>query len=96
MIRDDKVDAVICLGCLVKGSTMHFEYISEAVTQGIMNLQLTTGIPVIFGVLTCLNEDQALIRAGYDVGANKGHNHGLDWGSTAVEMALLNLKKSKL
>ncbi|KAF9173528.1 hypothetical protein BGX21_009033 [Mortierella sp. AD011] len=81
-------DAVICIGVLIKGSTMHFEYICEAVTQGIMRVGLDSGLPVIFGVLTCLNEEQALSRAGMDK-EGKGHNHGLDWGSGAVEMALL-------
>ncbi|KAF8940110.1 6,7-dimetjyl-8-ribityllumazine synthase [Dissophora ornata] len=81
-------DAVICIGVLIKGSTMHFEYICEAVTQGIMRVGLDSGLPVIFGVLTCLTEDQALSRAGMDKDG-KGHNHGLDWGSGAVEMALL-------
>ncbi|KAG0257310.1 hypothetical protein BG011_004024 [Mortierella polycephala] len=81
-------DAVICIGVLIKGSTMHFEYICEAVSQGIMRVGLDSGVPVIFGVLTCLNEEQALSRAGMDK-AGKGHNHGLDWGSGAVEMALL-------
>ncbi|KAF8984465.1 hypothetical protein CPC16_011532 [Podila verticillata] len=81
-------DAVICIGVLIKGSTMHFEYICDAVSQGIMRVGLDSGVPVIFGVLTCLSEEQALDRAGMDK-AGKGHNHGLDWGSGAVEMALL-------
>ncbi|KAF9207849.1 hypothetical protein BGZ49_010437 [Haplosporangium sp. Z 27] len=81
-------DAVICIGVLIKGSTMHFEYICEAVSQGIMRVGLDSGLPVIFGVLTCLNEEQALNRAGLDK-EGQGHNHGLDWGSGAVEMALL-------
>ncbi|KAK3825069.1 MAG: putative 6,7-dimethyl-8-ribityllumazine synthase [Benniella sp.] len=84
-------DAVICIGVLIKGSTMHFEYICEAVTQGIMRVGLDSGVPVIFGVLTCLNEEQALNRAGMDE-AGQGHNHGLDWGSGAVEMALLKTR----
>ncbi|KAF9158904.1 hypothetical protein DFQ27_000264 [Actinomortierella ambigua] len=83
-------DAVICIGVLIKGSTMHFEYICEAVTQGIMRVGLDTGIPVVFGVLTCLTEEQALNRAGMD---GKGHNHGEDWGTGAVEMALLNTRQ---
>ncbi|KAG0045852.1 hypothetical protein BGZ83_008933 [Gryganskiella cystojenkinii] len=81
-------DAVICIGVLIKGSTMHFEYICDAVSQGIMRVGLDSGVPVIFGVLTCLNEEQALSRAGMDK-AGKGHNHGIDWGQGAVEMALL-------
>ena len=90
LLRDGECDAVICIGCLIKGSTMHFEYISGAVAQGIMDLQLASGSPVIFGVLTCLTEEQAFERAGIPVGNQKGHNHGIDWGTTAVEMALIS------
>jgi 6,7-dimethyl-8-ribityllumazine synthase len=79
-------DAVIAIGVLIKGSTMHFEYISDAVTHGLMKVQLDTGIPVIFGVLTALTDHQALERAGIASGENKGHNHGIDWASAAVEM----------
>lgn len=79
-------DAVIALGVLIKGSTMHFEYISDAVTHGLMRVQLDSGVPVIFGVLTALNDDQALERAGIGKGAEKGHNHGEDYGLAAVEM----------
>ena len=77
------VDAVIAIGCLIKGETMHFEYICEAVTQGIMHLNTHTDVPVIFGVLACMNEEQARARS---IGE---HNHGYGWGQTAVEMALL-------
>jgi 6,7-dimethyl-8-ribityllumazine synthase len=80
-------DAVIALGVLIKGSTMHFEYISDAVSHGLMRVQLDSGVPVIFGVLTALEEDQALERAGIGRGENKGHNHGEDYGTAAVEMA---------
>lgn len=83
MIENDGVDVVVCVGVLIKGDTMHFEYISEAVTQGIMDLNVNSGVPVIFGVLTCLNEEQAEIRS---IGK---HNHGIAWGKSAVEMALL-------
>ncbi|KAI9294914.1 dimethylribityllumazine synthase [Neoconidiobolus thromboides FSU 785] len=80
-------DAVIAIGVLIKGSTMHFEYICEAVTQGITNVALQTNVPVIFGVLTCLSDEQAIQRSDDNV----GHNHGKDWGSAAVEMSLLGL-----
>jgi 6,7-dimethyl-8-ribityllumazine synthase len=79
-------DAVIAIGVLIKGSTMHFEYICDSVSHALMKVQLDTGVPVIFGVLTALNDDQALERAGLGKGANKGHNHGEDWGLAAVEM----------
>jgi len=81
-------DAVIAIGVLIKGSTMHFEYISDAVTHGLMKVQLDTGVPVIFGVLTALTEEQALERAGLGPGENQGHNHGIDWASAAVEMGV--------
>ncbi|CAK9101032.1 6 [Durusdinium trenchii] len=83
----DKVDAVVCVGCLIKGETMHFEYICEAASQGIMRVGLDTGVPVIFGVLTCLNDQQALYRAGLT--EDGGHNHGPEWATTAVEMAVM-------
>lgn len=80
------LDAVIPIGVLIKGSTMHFEYICDSTTQALMKLNFELGIPVIFGVLTCLTEEQAEARAGLIPG--KMHNHGEDWGAAAVEMAL--------
>jgi len=64
---------------------MHFEYIADSVSQGLMRVGLDTGVPVIFGVLTVLNDEQAKARAGLTEG---GHNHGEDWGLAAVEMAV--------
>ncbi|KAL1897050.1 lumazine synthase [Sporothrix stenoceras] len=78
-------DALIAIGVLIKGETMHFEYIADSVSQGLMRVQLDTGVPVIFGLLTVLNEKQGLARAGVIEGS---HNHGEDWGSAAVEMAV--------
>ncbi|TKA72427.1 hypothetical protein B0A55_05401 [Friedmanniomyces simplex] len=82
-------DALIAIGALIKGSTMHFEYISEAVSQGLMRVQLDTGCPVIFGLLTLLTEEQGMERAGI-AGArgDEGHNHGEDWGAAAVELGV--------
>uniref|UniRef100_A0A093XIX7 6,7-dimethyl-8-ribityllumazine synthase n=1 Tax=Talaromyces marneffei PM1 TaxID=1077442 RepID=A0A093XIX7_TALMA len=79
-------DAIIAIGVLIKGETMHFEYISEAVSHGIMRVQLEANVPVIFGLLTLLTEEQGLERAG--LGSGKKHNHGEDWGLAAVELAL--------
>lgn len=87
LIEKKRVDAVICLGVLIKGETMHFEYLCSAVSEGIMRLGLDTGVPVVFGILTCLTEAQARARA---VGEN---NHGIGWGKTTVEMALLSKQK---
>lgn len=56
---------------------MHFEYISESVSHGLMNVQVETGTPVVFGVLTCLTDEQALQRAGISTeNVDKNHNHG--------------------
>jgi 6,7-dimethyl-8-ribityllumazine synthase len=80
-----RVDVIICLGCLIKGDTMHFEVISEATANGIMTVGLETYIPIIFGVLTVYNKDQAIIRSVGD------KNEGLNWGKSAVEMALARM-----
>ncbi|KAF8633853.1 hypothetical protein AX15_001224 [Amanita polypyramis BW_CC] len=82
-------DAVIAIGVLIKGATMHFEYICDSVSHALMKVQLESGVPVIFGVLTALNDEQALERAGLSSGENRGHNHGEDWGLAAVEMGAL-------
>jgi len=79
-------DAIIAIGVLIKGATMHFEYIADAVSHGLMRVQLDSGVPVIFGLLTVLTEEQGLERAG--LGSNGMHNHGEDWGSAAVELGL--------
>jgi 6,7-dimethyl-8-ribityllumazine synthase len=76
-----KVDAVIVLGCVVQGETPHFTFICEGVAQGITQLNITTGKPVIFGVLTTLNQEQALERAG-----GKHGNKGFEAGITALKM----------
>jgi 6,7-dimethyl-8-ribityllumazine synthase len=79
-----EVDAVICLGCLIKGDTMHFEYIAAAASQGIMGVSTATGVPVAFGLLTALTDAQAESRSAPDAG-NKGREAAL----AAVEMATL-------
>ena len=68
---------------------MHFEYISDAVSHALMKVQLDTGVPVIFGVLTALTDEQALQRAGLTEG---GHNHGEDWAIAAIEMGVQSRK----
>ena len=80
--------AAVAIGVLIKGSTQHFEYISESVSHGLMRVQLDTGVPVIYGVLNCNTDEQALVRAGVGKGETKGHNHGEDWGAAAVELAV--------
>ena len=87
LIKSKKVDAVVAIGCLIKGETMHFEYLSDTTFNGLMRVGLDTGKPVVAGVLTCLNEKQAVVRSTGD------NNHGYGWGLTALEMALLTKKK---
>jgi len=77
-------DAVVCLGCLIRGETPHFEYISEAVAHGIMSAAAETGVPMSFGVLTTNSAEQALERA-VPGSANKGWEAAM----AAVEMATL-------
>ena len=77
-------NAVVCLGCLIKGETMHFEYIAEACAHGIMQASTTTGVPVLFGVLTTTTEEQARERA-----AENDDNKGREVALAAVEMATL-------
>ena len=79
-----RFDAIVCLGCVIKGDTMHFEHIASAVSQGIMDAATETGVPLSFGVLTTLTEEQAAARAA-DGPDNKGHEAAL----AAVEMATL-------
>lgn len=85
-------DAVICLGCVIQGETRHFEFISQSVADGCMNLSLKTNIPVIFGVLTTENHDQAIQRAG-----GKHGNKGEEAAYTAIQMVNMKhmLKKQK-
>ncbi len=80
----DDLDAVICLGCIIQGETPHFTYICQSVTQGITQLNLEYNIPFIFGVLTTLNQEQALERAG-----GKHGNKGDEAAVTAIKMAAL-------
>jgi len=77
-------DAVICLGCLIKGETLHFEYIAAAASQGIMDVSVSTGVPVAFGLLTVTTDQQAETRA-----ASGPTNKGGEAASAAIEMAAL-------
>ncbi len=76
------VDAVVCLGAIVRGETAHFDYVAMGATQGILQAGLDTGIPVVFGVLTVDTQQQALDR----IGGKEGHK-GEEAALTAIEMA---------
>jgi len=84
LAKTGRYDAVICLGAVIRGSTPHFDYVSSEVSKGIANVMLSTGIPVIFGVLTTENIEQAIERAG-----TKAGNKGFDAALTAIEMTNL-------
>ena len=77
-------NALITLGAVIKGSTPHFDYVSAEVSKGVAHVSLETGVPVIFGVLTTDNIEQAIERAG-----TKAGNKGSDAAKTAIEMANL-------
>src|SRR5215510_5777747 len=79
-----RFDAIICLGCVIKGDTMHFEYISAAASHGIMDVSIAAGVPVAFGMLTALDDDQARARS-----ADGPDNKGREAARAAIEMATL-------
>jgi 6,7-dimethyl-8-ribityllumazine synthase len=83
----ETIDAVICLGCVIQGETRHFEFISQAVANGVMRVSLDYGTPVIFGVLTCDTMEQAHDRAGGKYG-----NKGAEAAYTALKMIELEEK----
>jgi 6,7-dimethyl-8-ribityllumazine synthase len=85
-----QTDAIICLGCVIQGETPHFDYICNAVSEGIMNLNLKYSKPFIFGVLTCTNRQQAIDRSGGIMG-NKGEEAAL----TAISMVALKQELSQ-
>jgi 6,7-dimethyl-8-ribityllumazine synthase len=86
MAKTKKYDAVICLGAIIRGSTPHFDYVANEMSKGIAKVSLDEELPVIFGVLTTENIEQAIERAG-----TKAGNKGFDAAVTAIEMAnLLN------
>src|SRR6266566_1095214 len=80
-----RADAVIAIGCVLRGETAHFDYVASEVARGVQLAQLDTGVPIIFCVLTCDTLEQAIDRAGLK-GGNKGHEAGM----AAVEMANLS------
>ncbi len=81
MAESKKYDAIICLGAVIRGSTSHYDYVCNEVTKGIATVSLKSGIPVMFGVLTTDNLEQAIERAGSKVG-----NKGYDAAVGAIEM----------
>ena len=84
MAESGKYDAVICLGAVIRGSTSHYDYVCSEVSKGIASVSLKSGIPVMFGVLTTENIEQAIERAG-----SKAGNKGSECAQGAIEMVNL-------
>ena len=84
LAKSGKYDAVICVGSVIRGDTTHYDYVCSEVSKGIAQISLSTGVPVLFGVLTTENIEQALARAG-----SKAGNKGYDCALSAIEMVNL-------
>ncbi len=84
MAKSGRYDAVICLGAVIRGSTSHYDYVCNEVSKGIASVSLESGIPVLFGVLTTENIEQAIERAG-----SKAGNKGSECAAGAIEMVNL-------
>lgn len=84
MAKSGKYDAVICLGAVIRGATTHYDYVCSEVSKGIANVSLSSDIPVMFGILTTENIEQAIERAG-----TKAGNKGYDCAVGAIEMVNL-------
>jgi 6,7-dimethyl-8-ribityllumazine synthase len=82
--QSGRYDAVVCLGCLIRGGTPHFDYLAAEVTKGVAQIGLATGLPVVFGILTTESVEQAIERAGTKMG-----NKGAEAAMAALEMANL-------
>ncbi|MEI3220279.1 MAG: 6,7-dimethyl-8-ribityllumazine synthase [Lachnoclostridium sp.] len=84
MAQSGKYDAVICVGAVIRGDTSHYDYVCNEVSKGIAQVSLATGVPVMFGVITTENIEQAISRAG-----SKSGNKGYDCALSAIEMVNL-------
>jgi 6,7-dimethyl-8-ribityllumazine synthase len=87
LAKGGKYAAVVCLGCIIRGDTDHYDHVAGAAASGVLNAGLNSGVPVIFGVLTCDTLEQALHRAG-----GKAGNKGAEAAATAVEVVNLLAK----
>ena len=80
MAKSQKYDAVICVGAVIRGDTTHYDYVCNEVSKGIAQVSLSTGVPIMFGVITTENIEQAIARAG-----SKSGNKGYDCALSAIE-----------
>ena len=89
LAANGEYDALIAIGCVLRGETSHYDYVCSETARGLQLAQMDTGVPIIFCVLTCETQEQAMARAGGDHG-----NKGFDSGLAAIEMARLSQKLS--
>jgi 6,7-dimethyl-8-ribityllumazine synthase len=96
LAKSGKYNAIVCLGCVIRGETAHFEYVAEQAASGIGRVSLLTGVPVIFGVLTTDNIEQAQARSAdvargqaHHSGAARGANKGYEAAQSALHMAAM-------
>ncbi len=81
MAKSGNYDAIICVGAVIRGETSHYDYVCNEVSKGIAQTAIATGVPVLFGIVTTENIEQAISRAG-----SKGGNKGYDCALSAIEM----------
>ena len=91
LARTQRYEGIICLGCVIKGDTAHFEFISLGATVGLMQAQLASGVPMAFGVLTTYDEEQAIARSRADA-----HNKGREAAAACVETLALLREAARL
>ena len=84
LAKSGKYDAVICVGAVIRGDTTHYDYVCNEVSKGVAHVSLETGVPVLFGIITTENIEQAIARAG-----SKAGNKGYDCALSAIEMVNL-------
>ncbi|HKQ88746.1 MAG TPA: 6,7-dimethyl-8-ribityllumazine synthase [Candidatus Acidoferrales bacterium] len=87
LAQTGQVDSIVCVGCILRGETSHYDYVASETSRGVQLAQMDTGIPMIFCVLTCDTLEQAIDRAGL-----KGGNKGYEAGVAAIEMAHISKK----
>lgn len=102
LAKSGRYEAIVCLGCVIRGETAHFEYVAGEAARGIASVALQTGVPVIFGVLTTETAEQARARSGnvsrgqaQHSGANEAGNKGYEAVKSALHMATLRPKIGK-
>lgn len=88
-----KLDAAVVVGCMIKGETLAFEFVAEAVTRASLKIGMKMKTPVIYGVLTCTDEQQARVCAGLtEEGKTRTCSYGVEWAQSAIEMAHINIE----